>query len=210
MTALFLLFPSNSTLPPLDIDALQQEITSYNIRFAQACMENKSMIRVQALKAHQELEEIIDNDDTLSKQLILRSRVLLGNEDQDFSFEEKKSTLIEAIRMTTPYFDLDDISRGLYTTDEIKIINQLELVYANAGERMDVDTINAIFFHCFLSLCLFIGVIHYFRKNRKLYHSIKETADRKTDPLFLCLIYKLVENYRKKDIQIGCPFSWWR
>jgi len=45
--------------------------------------------------------------------------------------------LIEAIRMTSPRFDLEDISRGLYTTDEIKIINQLALVYSHAGEPLE-------------------------------------------------------------------------
>lgn len=121
----------------LDIDALQRQITSYNIRFEKASSEEKPQIREQALKAHQELEAIIDKDDNLSRQLILRSRVLLGTGDGDYSFEEKISMLTEAIRMTAPYFDLDDIGRGLYTTDEIKIINQLALAYADAGEHLE-------------------------------------------------------------------------
>ena len=125
----------------LDIDALQRQITAYNVRFQKASTEEKPQIREQALKAHRELEALIDADDNLSRQLILRSRVLLGTEEGAYNFEEKKRMLSEAIRLTAPYFDVDDIGRGLYTTDEIKIINQLALAYANAGEHMEAISI---------------------------------------------------------------------
>lgn len=121
----------------LDIDALQKEITSYNIRFEKASIEEKSQIRAMALDAHRKLEAIIDDDDTLSKQFILRSRVVIGTENGEYSLEEKISMLTEAIRMTSPRFDLDDLGRGLYTTDEIKIINQLASAYSHAGESME-------------------------------------------------------------------------
>ena len=121
----------------LDVDALQRKISSYNVRFRKASAEEKPTIRELALIAHKELESIIDENDTLSKQLILRSRVVLGTEDGDYSLNEKISMLIEAIRMTSPWFDLNDIGRGLYTTDEIKIINQLASAYSKAGESMD-------------------------------------------------------------------------
>lgn len=121
----------------LDIDALQRQITAYNIQFEKASPENKPQVREQALKALQELESIMDADDNLSRQFILRSRVLLGTEEGTYSFADKKRMLSEAIRLTAPYFDVDDISRGLYTTDEIKIINQLALAYANAGEHLE-------------------------------------------------------------------------
>ena len=121
----------------LDIDALQKEITSYNIRFRKATPEEKPELRRLALKAHKELETIIEDDDNLSRQFILRSRVIVGTEDGEYSFEEKKHMLIEAIRMTVPQFDINDIGRGLYTTDEIKIINQIAQVYGTAGEHIE-------------------------------------------------------------------------
>ena len=120
----------------LDIDALQREITSYNIRFDKAPAEEQPQVRELALNAHRKLEAIIDNDDTLSRQLILRSRVVIGTENGAYSFQEKIDMLTEAIRMTVPKFDLDDIGRGLYTTDEIKIINLLALTYSNAGDHL--------------------------------------------------------------------------
>ena len=121
----------------LDIDALHKEIISYNLRFRKASSEEKAQIRKLALKAHNELEAIIDDNDTLSKQFIFRSRVLIGREDREYNFEEKVQMLTTAIRMTSPRFEVDDIGRGLYTTDEIKIINQLATVYSSAGKSME-------------------------------------------------------------------------
>ncbi len=121
----------------LEVDALQREITSYNIRFDKASVEEKPYIRELAINAHSKLEEIIDNDDTLSRQLILRSRVLLGNESGAYSFEEKVKMLMDAIRMTAPRFDLDDLGSGLYSVDEIKIINHLAIAYSKAGKSME-------------------------------------------------------------------------
>ena len=121
----------------LDIDALQREIVSYGIRFDKASAEEKPQIRELALNAHKKLEAIIEDDDTLSKQFILRSRVLIGSANGDYSFEEKINILTKAIRMTVPRFDLDDIGRGLYNTDEIKIINHLATEFSDAGKTME-------------------------------------------------------------------------
>ena len=121
----------------LEVEALQREITSYNIRFDKAPADEKHHIRELALNAHKRLEAIIENDDTLSRQFILRSRVLFGTEDGPYSCKEKIQMLTEAIRLTVPRFDVDDIGRGLYTTDEIKIINQLANIYSNEGMSMD-------------------------------------------------------------------------
>jgi len=74
----------------LEVDALQKEIISYNVRFEKATEDEKPQIRKLALDAHKKLEEIIDDDDTLSRQFILRSRVIIGTEDGKYSFEEKK------------------------------------------------------------------------------------------------------------------------
>lgn len=118
----------------LEVDALQREIASYNARFEKATSDEKPQIREMALNAHKKLEAISDNDDTLSRQLILRSRVVIGTENGPYSVEEKVCMLTEALRITSPRFDISNIGCGLYTTDEIKIINHLALVYSHAGE----------------------------------------------------------------------------
>lgn len=121
----------------LDIDALQREIISYNVRFQKASSDEKTKIREMVLSAHKKLESIIDDDDTLSRQFILRSKAIIGTEDGEYSFDEQVSMLTEAIRMTVPQFDIDNIGQGLYTTDEIKIINHLAGAYSKAGKSMD-------------------------------------------------------------------------
>lgn len=121
----------------LEIEALHKQITALNVKFTQALREERKAIREKALQLHHNLENLADKDDMISRQLILRSRIILGKEDGPYSYAEKKEILLEAIRLTCPSFDLEEMGSGLYTTDEIKIINQLALVYVCAGEHMD-------------------------------------------------------------------------
>lgn len=121
----------------LDIEALEKQIVACNIHFSHATGEERLRIREKALLLHRQLEEILDEDDRITRQLLLRSRVILGQETGPYPYAEQKSMLLEAIRLTCPSFDLDDIGRGLYTTDEIKIINQLALISVYAKEHME-------------------------------------------------------------------------
>lgn len=121
----------------LEIESLHKQITALNVRFSQSSKDEKSTIREKAMQAHKDLENMADKDDMISRQLILRSRIILGKADGPYSYDEQKVILLEAIRLTCPSFDLDEIGSRLYTTDEIKIINQLALVHVYAGEHMD-------------------------------------------------------------------------
>lgn len=125
----------------LEIEALQKEMASCNVRFFQRTGEEKKLIRQMALETHRKLEAIIDKDDRISRQLILNSQVLLGKEDGPYSPEEKKAMLLEAIRLTAPSFDPEEIGRGLYTTDEMRVINQLAGAHSEAGEHMEAISI---------------------------------------------------------------------
>ena len=111
-----------------DIEALRKRIVACNLRFEHSLGDEKVQARTEALQVHKELEAIIDKDDMANRQLILRSRVIIGKEDGPYSLEEQNALLLEAIHLTCPSFDLNDISRGLYTTDEIKIISHLASV----------------------------------------------------------------------------------
>lgn len=121
----------------LEVEALQREIVALNVKFDQATGEEKAKLRQQALQAHKALAEMADPDDKISQQVILRSKVILGREDGRYSREEERQMLLQAIRLTCPSFDPEDIGRGLYTSREIKIINQLALVHVYAGEHME-------------------------------------------------------------------------
>lgn len=121
----------------LELEALQKEIVAYNVRFEQARGPQKAEMREAALAACRKLEAVMEDDDRLSRQLILRAQTLLGKEDGPYSPEEQRTMLLEAIRLTNAKFDPDEINRGLYTTDEIKIINQLAISYSNEGKHME-------------------------------------------------------------------------
>lgn len=86
-----------------------------------------------------ELEELADPDDTLIRQFILRSKVLLGKRENEqiipYTYEEKLDMLFEAIRLTAPNFDIDAIYEGLYSIDEVKVINQIALVYSDLKQH---------------------------------------------------------------------------
>lgn len=120
----------------LELEALQKRITICNVRFCKAPRADKAAIREAALAAHREMEAIMEADDTISRQLLLRSRVILGKEDGPYSPAEQRAILLDAIRLTHPKFDPEEINLYLYTTDEIKIINQLALTFAVEDDHL--------------------------------------------------------------------------
>lgn len=121
----------------MQISNIEKEITSCHVRFARATPEEKNKIREETFAKHRELEGVIDKDDTLSRQLILRSKYLLGTENGPYSLDEGLSLLLKAMRLTSPKFDLDQIGRGLYTENEIKLINNMANCYIRAGRHYD-------------------------------------------------------------------------
>lgn len=122
----------------LELEEKQKQIVGYNVQFSQANDENKQKVRTLAIEAHHALEAIMEHDDMISRQLLLRSRVILGEDDGNpFSLEKQQSMLLEAIRLTSPAFDLDEIGQGLYTVEEIKIINQIATAHIRADKHME-------------------------------------------------------------------------
>ena len=121
----------------LEISNLEKEITSLHVQFERAAPQEKNRIREATFAKHRELEQVMDGDDTLSRQLILRSKYILGTENGPYSLDEGLSLVLEAIRLTSPQFDLDAIGRGLYTENEIKLINNIANCYIRAGRHYD-------------------------------------------------------------------------
>lgn len=121
----------------LEISNLEKEITSLHVQFIRATPQEKNRIREATFAKHRELEQVMDGDDTLSRQLILRSKFVLGTENGPYSLDEGLSLVLEAIRLTSPKFDLDAIGRGLYTENEIKLINNIANCYIRAGRHYD-------------------------------------------------------------------------
>lgn len=113
----------------MEISDLQTEIISSNVL----------RDSVRGLEKIQELEKIAEPDDALIRQFILRSKVLLGKLESGqvvpYEFEEKLKMLFDAIYMTAPNFDIEAIYEGLYSLDELKVINQIALVYSDSGQH---------------------------------------------------------------------------
>ena len=82
-----------------------------------------------------ELDRIAKKDDQVVRQVILRAKAVLGREDKIRSPEETLAMLEEALRITSSHFDPEEISRGRYCAEEIKIINSISDIYSEIGER---------------------------------------------------------------------------
>ncbi len=111
----------------LEIERIKADIKSLSMRKKYA----------EGLERIERLSTIIDDDDQISKQFILRSRVLLGKQVDTryipYDFDDQLSMLFEAIRMTIPDFDIEKIGQHWYSIDEMKIINQIGMTYGDNG-----------------------------------------------------------------------------
>ena len=113
----------------LRISELQTEIVSSNVLHDS----------LRGLEKIEELEAIAEPNDNQVRQFILRSRAILGKlvdgKVEPYLPEEKLEMLSEAIRLTSPYFEIDHIGKGLYCVDEVKVINQIAGVYSEQGNN---------------------------------------------------------------------------
>lgn len=109
----------------LEIEALKKEIVACNA----LDRAEEGFVKLE------QLEKLVDPEDTLERQFILRSEALLGCLDGRYSKEEKRELLLQALRLTIPDFDLEKIGAHLYTVDEMKLINQIAGVYSDLGQN---------------------------------------------------------------------------
>lgn len=116
----------------LEIEALKKEIVGFNTS------KNSEM----SLKYLQKLISIVEPDDHLTQQFIIRSKLLIGNLQHQYAPDEQISLLLRAIRLTQPDFSLSTISDRLYTVDEIKLINSIALVYSDLKQYSDAIRIH--------------------------------------------------------------------
>lgn len=126
----------------LDLENLQKRIVALNLKFQRGNKEQRTEAWQEAQAVYQELEAVMEKDDMISRQMIVCSKIILGKADGSMcGFEEKINMLTEAIRLTVPSFDVDEIGKSLYTTAEVKIINQLAVAYILDGDHMEAISI---------------------------------------------------------------------
>lgn len=122
------------TAEELRINELCKEITSNNVNYEKAVACKKGDIRKETLELHNELRKLMDPNDKDLEQFIVRSRVLLGGENGNYSPDEKIKLLTDALKLTHQSFNADNIETGLFTFDEIKMINQIAMAYSEKGD----------------------------------------------------------------------------
>ena len=117
------------------METLRKDIRADVICFERAVENDRPHIRGQALEKLKELEQLAEPDDQVCRQYILSTKVSLGKPDEPYSFEERLDMLMEAIRLTVPRFDLEEINLGRYSIEETTVINQIARCYAHMGQK---------------------------------------------------------------------------
>lgn len=120
------------------IEELRREIISRIVRFQAALEVDRPAIHAEAYQKLHALEAAAAKDDHLTAQFILRSRVLLGQENgTPYTPEEEIELLTQAMRMTVPGFltEAEHMESRRYTLDEIKIMNQIASHYFSSGRQ---------------------------------------------------------------------------
>ena len=109
----------------LETEALQKEIVACNV--TEKVPEGFEKLA--------QFEKLSDPDDPIAQQFILRSREVLGCLDRRYTPQERIDLLMQAIRLTVPRFELDQIEQFLYSRDEITMVNQIGLAYSDDGQN---------------------------------------------------------------------------
>lgn len=109
---------------------LRKETIAYCSQFEQARGDERQKVRMDALEKLRSLERCVKADDHINQQFILGAKVTL----RAYPPQEQLGVLMEAIRLTSPRFDPNDLGRCLYSTGEVVIINQLALHHSFCGQ----------------------------------------------------------------------------
>lgn len=117
------------TTEEIRLHDLFKDITALNIMYGKSG-RNKN-IKEELVKKHNELKDVIEENDNIAKQLLIRSQVLISEE----SAEDKIEQLLAAIQLTHPCFREEHIRKCLFSFDEVKIINQIAGCYSSMGKH---------------------------------------------------------------------------
>lgn len=110
---------------------LGKEVLACTSQFEKAFGEERQQARMNALEKLHDLERCVREDDRINQQFILRMKVTLEAHPP----QEQLEMLMEAIHLTSPRFDLDELDKCLYCTNEVIIINKIAICYARCGQH---------------------------------------------------------------------------
>lgn len=118
-----------------EIKTLQDEIRADSIRFERTALEDRPHIQAAGLQKLEQLEKLAEPDDRIIRQYIMSERATLGKPDGPYSPEERLNLLLEALRITVPNLDLEEINLGLYSMEETTLLNKVAVAYAQMGQE---------------------------------------------------------------------------
>lgn len=119
----------------LALEKLQKEIRNDRIRFRRAAAGERSQIRAEILEKLEKLEALGGEDNRFVQQFLLSVKATIGRPEGSYSQEARLEILMEAIHLTLPRFDLQNILDFQYSMMEVTIINQIAQTYAKSGNR---------------------------------------------------------------------------
>lgn len=115
---------------------LRKEVFACCGRFEQALGEEREQARIQTLEKLHDLERCIKKDDRINQQFFQMIQIIVS----PFSPQNRLEMFMEAICLTSPRFDLNEISKCLYCANEVIIISQIAAAYSDCGQpRKAID-----------------------------------------------------------------------
>lgn len=119
----------------LSVQALHDEIINKMIQCDRMPKDERFQACQQIREKLSEMKNIADPKDISIQQFVLSKEALLGNQEGRYSAEETLTLQLEAMRLTHPTFDLEEIRSSYYTLDESALINQMANTCAQMGDR---------------------------------------------------------------------------
>lgn len=122
----------------------------------QCCNINRDFRRglelLDKLEELDSLEKLMKRENISTQQFILRSKAAFGSLQDGkvipYPIEEKADLLLEALYMTQPNFEMRKLEENRYGIEEIKVINQLAVLYEKNGEYRKASDISYRLLRC--------------------------------------------------------------
>jgi len=127
----------------LEQERLEREINREKLWFRRAAEQERVQIREGILEKLEKLEKFCEDDDRFARQFILSTRATVDS----CTSHERLDMLIEAIRLTLPRFDVNNISDFQYSEREIILVNQIARTYTRMGDRKKAIAIDKRLLH---------------------------------------------------------------
>lgn len=110
---------------------LKAEVLAYSGQFEQAFGEDRQQVRINALEKLHDLERCVKENDRINQQFVIGMKATF----ETYSPQKQLEMLMEAIHLTSPRFDLAEVGKCLYCTNELVLINKLAIRYDSCGQR---------------------------------------------------------------------------